>query len=88
MNEVEQERQTVFWQRVYLQTLQQLVADQLAACNALLPKSLARQAGEHASEAVKQLAEFQETQPQDPPEAGADAGDSPADDSHDQYLGG
>lgn len=88
--DVHQQRRRILWQRVYLQSLEQLVAKPPAS--ATTPRSLAILAGQDASEAVLQLDDWERQQqggaaPRAASAAGGDGGGEADDDPDNQYLG-
>lgn len=88
--EVDASRRTVFWQRVYLQTLAQLMAQGAQLPLLSDPDLTARVAGRHAAQAVRQLDEWRKTvEPPAPnPAPSRDhESDEDEDDSDGGYLG-
>jgi hypothetical protein len=78
----------VFWQRVYLQCLEQVVAEPPPSYS--VPRSMAILAGEHASEAVREFDAWETQQRRASPEnrqTVRDPGDAEGDDPDDGYLG-
>lgn len=86
--DLEQGRRVAFWQRVYLQCLAQLVGAWEGCSSSPASQPLAKQAGEHAAMAVRQLDEWLETtQPAQAPAPGRDPSPSEDDGPDGGYLG-
>ncbi len=85
--DVQEQRRRVLWQRVYLQALDRLMAQ--PPISVAVARSYAIAAGDHASEAVRQLDEWERRQEAPPRPAAPDRGgaDDTDDDPDAQYLG-